>query len=335
MPKLLIVGDPTGSTSLDAINNRGWSPEDITVWENDSRHVYAIRCISGIIDIILDDNTLTKLNQCAMKFDVIIGNPPYNVDNNPSYYVKFITKAKELLKKGGHINLIVPNRFLDPGSKAGRELTDLNMIEINANVNHHFPSVATQIAAFHATTGEANSQCKMVFEVEDKVIDWDYTKPMPIQTTSYLSAMIVDKVFSHPGDKLVASKQPTGDNYLFIDSAYERYHHLKEKGGEKTPISRINMNNTGIIKNGSGNYYHMDSVEQAELNAWFVSRSMLGRFCSLCFANSAQVNFRNIARMNRLSDIAMDDDVLYNMFNLTAEEVEHLEAIMNSTKNIT
>ena len=268
-----------------------------------------------------------------MKFDAVIGNPPYNVNNNPSYYVKFIKKSKELLKEGGHLQLIIPNRFLDPGSKAGRELSDLNMIEINANVNHHFPTVNTQIAAFRATTGEVNSKCKMVFELEGKVIDWDYTKVMPIQTTSYLSAMIVDKVFSHPGDKLVASNQPTGDNYLFIDSAYERYHHLKEKGGEKTPISRINMNNTGIVKNGSGNYYDMDSVEQAELNAWFVSRSMLGRFCSLCFANSAQVNYRNIARMNKLSGIDMNDNALYNMFGITDEEVKHLESIMNNTKN--
>ena len=334
MAKLLIIGDPKGSHTMRALK-KGWAPEDITVWENDKRHAYAIKCISDKIDIILDDNSLSKLNECAMKFDAVIGNPPYNVDNNPSFYVKFIVKAKELVKEGGHINLIVPNRFLDPGSKAGRELVDLNMIEINANVNHHFPTVNTQIAAFHATTGEPNSKCKMVFEKEEKVIDWDYTKPMPIQTTSYLSAMIVDKVFSHPGEKLVATKEGASDNYLFIDSAYERYHHLKSKGGEKTPISRVNMNNTGIIKNGSGNYYAMDSREQAELNAWFISRSMIGRFCALCFANSAQVNFRNIARMNKLKNVEMDDQVLYNMFNLTQDEITHLEGIMNSKKNIT
>ena len=334
MPKLLILGDPKGTHALAAIKV-GWSPLDITVWEQDSRNCYAIQRINNQLNVINDDYNLTQLNSLAMKFTSIIGNPPYNVNNNPSYYVKFIKRAYELLEDGGVVSLIVPNRFLDPGSMAGKELSRFNVLSINANVNHHFPGVGTRIASFHAVKEEPTPECKMVFEKEEKVIDWDYTQPMPIQTTSYHSAMVVEKVFNHIGDKLVSSStQPSGD-YLYVDSAYERYHHLKEKGGEKTPISRVNHTNHEIVKNGSGCYFAMDSVEQAELNAWFISRSMLGRFCSLCFANSAQVNFRNLSRMPILSGVEMSDAVLYSYFNLTDEEIDHVESIMNSLRNIT
>jgi hypothetical protein len=37
--KLLIVGDPTGLISLRAITSKGFLPENITVWENDDRHI--------------------------------------------------------------------------------------------------------------------------------------------------------------------------------------------------------------------------------------------------------------------------------------------------------
>jgi len=70
--KLLIGGDPSGLHSLYAIKRQGYAPEDITVWENDSRHHYAIKQISDRIHIISD---LKPLDQ--MHFKVNIGNPPY------------------------------------------------------------------------------------------------------------------------------------------------------------------------------------------------------------------------------------------------------------------
>ena len=47
--KLLIVGDPTGLISLRAITSKGFLPENITVWENDDRHVKILNIITKLL----------------------------------------------------------------------------------------------------------------------------------------------------------------------------------------------------------------------------------------------------------------------------------------------
>lgn len=138
MPKLLIVGDPTGSTSLDAINNRGWSPEDITVWENDSRHVYAIKCISGIIDTILSKDTkkLIELGSTGMKFSTILANPPYQKGTKSSgntLWDEFLSIGLELLEDGGYLSFITPSRWRQPEDKLSYVYKNYQLVSLHIN----------------------------------------------------------------------------------------------------------------------------------------------------------------------------------------------------------
>jgi hypothetical protein len=68
---ILIIGDPTGVHSKIAL--RKYKAENITVWENDSRHIYTIKQICDRINVTTDLDSLNK-----MHFDVVIGNPPYS-----------------------------------------------------------------------------------------------------------------------------------------------------------------------------------------------------------------------------------------------------------------
>ena len=60
---LLIIGDPKGTASLSALKK--YAPENITVWENDSRHIYTINQICDRINVTAD---LDKVD--GMHFDV-------------------------------------------------------------------------------------------------------------------------------------------------------------------------------------------------------------------------------------------------------------------------
>jgi hypothetical protein len=70
--KLLLVGDPKGVHSKSALKK--YEPEDIWVWENDSRHIYTINQISPKINVI---NNLKCFPDNMKFFSQAIANPPY------------------------------------------------------------------------------------------------------------------------------------------------------------------------------------------------------------------------------------------------------------------
>ena len=115
--KIIIIGDPSGLHSLRAIEY-GWKPEDISVWENDPCHVYAVKQVNNKITIIEDyETTLQPLEDIPVKFDVVIGNPPYQRENktnkigtggNNALYIEIAEKLIDKVKSGGCINLITP-----------------------------------------------------------------------------------------------------------------------------------------------------------------------------------------------------------------------------------
>jgi len=256
-----------------------------------------------------------------MKFDVYGINPPYNVDNNPNYYIKFIKIGKEVLKEGGMMAFIVPNRFLDPDSNAGKSIHEyLELIKVYPNVKHYFPTIGSNVAAFigKKTLNPSKNDIEYVFTEDNVKVTWNPEKPMPIQSTTLKSAIIVNKIFNYNGENFSPKDTVSTKDYVFAECNYGRYCHTKEKGGKKALLCHVNK------EVGSGKYFEMNSFEQAELNTWFLSKSLLGRFITYCFANSKQVSWRTVRRIPIISDIKMDDEPLYNYFGITQEEQDHI-----------
>jgi len=256
-----------------------------------------------------------------MKFDVYGINPPYNVDNNPNYYIKFIKIGNELLKEGGMMAFIVPNRFLDPDSNAGKSIHNyLELIKVYPNVKHYFPTIGSNVAAFigKKTLNPSKNDIEYVFTEDDVTVTWNPEKPMPIQSTTLKSAIIVNKIFNYESEKFSPKDAVSTQNYVFAECNYGRFCHTKERGGKKALLCHVNK------EVGSGKYFEMNSFEQAELNTWFLSKSLLGRFITYCFANSKQVSWRTVRRMPIISDIEMNDESLYTYFGITQEEQDHI-----------
>jgi Eco57I restriction-modification methylase/Protein of unknown function (DUF1493) len=88
-------------------------PENITLL-SDHENKILIAEDAGI-------NYITKL-ETDMKFDVVVGNPPYQehrehgkkVTGNGALWVKFITQALELVKDDGYVSLITPDSWTSP-----------------------------------------------------------------------------------------------------------------------------------------------------------------------------------------------------------------------------
>ncbi len=167
MPKLLIVGDPVGSHSQTAIEN-GVNPENITVWENNPRFSFAVECIDGRIDIMLDDTYLTKLSECSMDFDYCIGNPPYSDRSNGveggciQLDNRFLDRCMELADSGSLI--IRSKHFMNPKSKFRRDLfASKRLTSIVRCSDDTFPSILNTETCIVSWSLSHNEPCAVTF----------------------------------------------------------------------------------------------------------------------------------------------------------------------------
>jgi len=147
MPKLLLVGDPTGVHSLTAL--RKYKPEDIWVWENDSRHIYTIKQICDRINVIEDLDFLDNI----MRFTNCISNPPYK----GQLHLEFLLKELQI---SDNVIQVHPSGWLTRSSKSieyqvkkelkGRlkKLTIFNGLPV-FNAEFHAPLVVTEAVKDH------------------------------------------------------------------------------------------------------------------------------------------------------------------------------------------
>jgi hypothetical protein len=82
-----------------------------------------------------------------MKFDVIVGNPPYQdptktQGKNSSLWTKFILKSNELIKENGFISLVTPLSWIAPTETQKNDLKDVfyknNLIYVNTECEKYF-----------------------------------------------------------------------------------------------------------------------------------------------------------------------------------------------------
>ena len=93
-----------------------------------------------------------------MKFDVIVGNPPYqNPDGvkNKKIWLSFFQKCVELLKDGGYLSYVTPTthfwglgRTWQTGECAKILLQDCNLTHVDFTTSRHFPQVGDYICDY-------------------------------------------------------------------------------------------------------------------------------------------------------------------------------------------
>lgn len=284
-----------------------------------------------------------------MKFDVIVGNPPYANPNRKlnktALWYKFLHKMIDMNPKT--INLLLPPGFLSSSNQMKKLLDKMvvfGLKSIKMGQESKF-NVGTDICNIHMERGYSG---RITLENKGRVFDFDDNQVFPIKDVSSEGFSICKKFFSKD-DKLtfksnsschtlnVANQKTKSDQYC-----YKNYH----RGGQFVYTSKkapdYNKNKVMVIK--SGNLYPIydnGSMGYTEIPMYHIVNNkdegskLIAILNSKLFTYVLRVTkFTGFFEKNTLNKLpyidytkVWTDNDLYEHFSLTKKEIDHIEGL--------
>ena len=283
-------------------------------WKNNLEGTNLVRCIN-----------IEEWNP-QMKFDAIVGNPPYQKGKNSSFYVQFLKRAEEVLKPGGFFSMLIPSKAALISSKAQKFFTPLGLNLIEFGLESYFPHQGQPIAQFKGIKGAESGQ--IVVKTEDQELVIPRESVLPVRGASPIAISILNKLFSNP-KKLAWQKlkEPPQGHYTYTARVAWGYSEFKPKGGHYAMLTHIDHCDQYF----DGRFMPCETTAQAEAYQWLLSRSRLYRFAVYCCCKATYIPpmFWNLTP--DLVHCQTNED-LYKEVGLTAEEVSYIEDWNNNNR---
>jgi len=170
--KILIVGGGLG-TEVDILVEKYGKKIIKHIWFNDKFKCFTNRVKRKYNTINVLEGDFLSLN-IDMKFDVILGNPPYQETKRRKLWPIFSTMSLEnLLKDGGVMAFVTPSNFLFSKNSVVKKVMDnlkkFNTIEVNNNINKYFPDIGMDFCYYIVEKIQYKGQTNFIHKSEGKI----------------------------------------------------------------------------------------------------------------------------------------------------------------------
>jgi hypothetical protein len=257
-------------------------------------------------------------------FDGVIGNPPYNNGKNSNFYVKFMTYGYNILKYGGCILYVIPNRFLIPKHKANKEIVKFQVYLIKHTTDYF--KVSTDIGYFFGkkNANPINDFVTCIFKNKYEY-HIDLSKPTPTANNSCEYKKLSDKILKKKNKiEFIKNKKHlmNTDKFIFTPRHWTRYATSKKKGGGHV---------FNIVDEFGDDGRFIEVNENTKKNIiWYLTRSKVIRFITNNYASTVFIPpfiWESIPSVDFM--ITYTDFDLYKLFNFNKSDIEMIENVVD------
>lgn len=295
-----------------------------------------------------------------MKFDCVIGNPPYQDGNAVNkIWQHFLKTADRLAEPNGYIAFITPTVWVyRSGSKtrnARKIAEDRGLLYMDLTASRHFPTIGEDICGF--VLGKGSEGVHVTHEKGTVVLPYGATIAEIAETNREQLIVSIMKKLEESNDLRLPVRRdtqsrpnielPLGNmsNQETAEFKYKLHHTASQQYYVKTPCGDIEK--LKVMINLSGHYFHHENPDKYI----FISRDISGKgMVHVLVNNKTEGNrlitilrsklFRFYIENEKTSGFTTGiyklplltltrtwtDEELYEHFGLTQEEIDYIEA---------
>jgi hypothetical protein len=138
--------------------------------------------------------TLRSWRLERMKFDVVVGNPPYqdpvNPDSSKKLWPFFVDKAFELVKPNGYVGMITPSSWMNGRMNVFEHFKEKQCVYLDYDASKYFPGIGSTFSFYVIKNCIRTSPTNVKNEFEIDPVSMKY---LPLDTNK-ISISIVEKI---------------------------------------------------------------------------------------------------------------------------------------------